>query len=77
MRHSFSRKGNQYDNACIESFHAALKKEEVYINTYHDFKGAKLAIFKYIESWCNRKRIHSAIGYKIPYDVRNEAIQAA
>ena len=27
--HSFSSKGNPYDNACIESFHAALKKEEV------------------------------------------------
>jgi len=27
--HSFSRKGNPYDNACIESFHSILKKEEV------------------------------------------------
>ncbi|MEY8392680.1 DDE-type integrase/transposase/recombinase [Lachnospiraceae bacterium 45-W7] len=26
--HSFSRKGNSYDNACIESFHSVLKKEE-------------------------------------------------
>ena len=24
--HSFSRKGNPYDNACIESFHSILKK---------------------------------------------------
>ena len=28
--HSFSRKGNPYDNACIESFHSVLKKEEIY-----------------------------------------------
>ncbi|WP_280175272.1 hypothetical protein [Maledivibacter halophilus] len=27
--HSFSGKGNPYDNACIESFHASLKTEEV------------------------------------------------
>ncbi len=27
---SFSKKGCPYDNACIESFHAVLKKEEVY-----------------------------------------------
>ncbi len=26
MTHSFSRKGSPYDNACIESFHAILKK---------------------------------------------------
>lgn len=26
MLHSFSRKGNPYDNACIESFHSVLKK---------------------------------------------------
>ena len=25
--HSFSRKGNHYDNACIESFHSILEKE--------------------------------------------------
>ena len=30
MLHSFSRKGNHDDNACIESFHSVLKKEEVY-----------------------------------------------
>ena len=30
---SFSRKGNPYDNACIESFHSILKKEEIYHHT--------------------------------------------
>ena len=58
---SFSKKGCLYDNACIESFHASLKKEEVYTTTYKDFKEAQLAIFSYIEGWYNRKRIHSAI----------------
>lgn len=32
--HSFSGKGNPYDNACIESFHASLKKEEVNLVSY-------------------------------------------
>ncbi|MDK2919688.1 MAG: putative transposase, partial [Candidatus Petromonas sp.] len=64
--HSFSGKGNPYDNACIESFHASLKKEEVNLVKYYDFNTAKLAIFEYIESWYNRKRIHSAIGYITP-----------
>jgi len=64
--HSFSGKGNPYDNACIESFHASLKKEEVNLVTYYDYDAARLALFEYIESWYNRKRIHSSIGYLTP-----------
>lgn len=56
MLHSFSRKGNPYDNARIESFHSVLKKEEVYTTTYYTFKEAKSALFEYIESFYNRKR---------------------
>ena len=56
IRHSFSRKGNPYDNACIESFHSVLKKEEVYLHTCQDFREARRAIFESIESWYNRKR---------------------
>lgn len=50
ITHSFSSKGCPYDNACIESFHASLKKEEVYLVKYYDFNVARLAIFEYIES---------------------------
>jgi transposase len=50
MKHSFSRKGNPYDNACIESFHSVIKKEEIYLNIYKDFNEANKAIFEYIES---------------------------
>lgn len=77
FKHSFSRKGNPYDNACIESFHSILKKEEIYLNTYQDFEEANLAIFEYIESWYNRKRIHSALEYKTPQQVEDESIQVA
>ena len=64
--HSFSRKGNPYDNACMESFHSVLKKEEIYLHTYQDSKEARRAVFEYIEGWYNRKRIHSPIGYLTP-----------
>ena len=64
--HSFSRKGNPYDNAGIESFHATLKKEEVHHKKYYDLTVAKRAIFEYIESWYNRKRIHGSINYMTP-----------
>lgn len=66
ITHSFSSKGCPYDNACIESFHAYSKKEEVHLVKYFDFDTARLAIFEYIEAWYNRKRIHSSIGYISP-----------
>ncbi|WP_418222801.1 IS3 family transposase [Clostridium isatidis] len=69
--HSFSGKGCPYDNACIESFHATLKKEEVNLATYYDFDAARLAIFEYIESWYNRKRLHSIIGYMTPQQLED------
>lgn len=75
IRHSFSRKGNPYDNACIESFHSVLKKEEVYLHTYQDIKEARRAIFEYIEGWYNRKRIHSAIGYMTPQQKEDEELK--
>lgn len=69
--HSFSSKGCPYDNACIESFHASLKKEEVYLVKYYDYTAARLAVFEYIEAWYNRKRIHSSIGYITPQKCEN------
>ena len=73
--HSFSRKGNPYDNACIESFHSVLKKEEIYLHTYQDSKEAHRAIFEYIEGWYNRKRIHSSIGYLTPQQKEDEELK--
>lgn len=77
IKHSFSRKGNPYDNACIESFHASLKKEEVNLVTYYDYDVARLAIFEYIEAWYNRKRIHSSIGYLTPQQYEDKLNKSA
>jgi putative transposase len=63
---SYSAKGCPYDNACIESFHATLKKECVYLKTFIDYKHAKIELFKYIEGFYNRKRKHSSINYMSP-----------
>lgn len=65
---SMSRKGNCYDNACIESFHSVLKKELIYLNKYETREEAKKSIFEYIEVFYNNQRIHSSIGYHTPSD---------
>lgn len=64
MKQSFSQKGCPYDSACIKSFHATLKKEEIHHVTYLDYPSAKIALFQYIEGWYNRKRIQGSLGYK-------------
>lgn len=61
---SMSRKGNCYDNACIEAFHSTLKKELVYQTKFRTRKQAEKELYTYIEFDYNRLRFHSTLGYK-------------
>jgi len=70
--HSYSKKGYPYDNASMESFNAILKKEEVNLHVYKTVEEARRTIFEFIESWYNRRRIHSSIEYKVPSELENE-----
>jgi transposase InsO family protein len=69
---SMSRKGNCYDNAFMESFWSTLKIELVYRCAFQNHDEAKKAIFDYIETFYNRKRIHSALGFLSPVDFENQ-----
>lgn len=71
---SYSAKGNPFDNAVIESFHATLKKEEVYRSYYHTFEEANIALFQYIEGWYNSRRIHGSIDYLTPNEFEKLAM---
>ncbi|MBW9143995.1 integrase core domain-containing protein [Clostridium sp. CM027] len=74
---SISANGCPYDNACIESFHASLKKEEVYHVKYFDYDAARLGTFEHIKAWYNIKRIHSSIGYITPQQCEDLAKKAS
>lgn len=63
---SMSRKGNCYDNAHIESFWSSLKYETVYRHRYATHAAARAALFDYIETFYNRVRLHSSLGYVSP-----------
>lgn len=63
---SMSRRGDCYDNAVAESFFKTLKAELVYHEHYQNREEAMRSIFQYVECWYNRKRLHSALGYKSP-----------
>jgi putative transposase len=61
-----SRKGNCWDNAPMESFFATLKKELVHQRSYQTRADARNSLFEYIETFYNRVRRHSTLGYVSP-----------
>lgn len=72
---SYSHKGTPWDNACIESFHALIKREWLNFYKIEDYKHAYKLIFEYIESFYNTTRIHSHCGYLSPNDYERKYIQ--
>ena len=65
---SMSRKANCYDNAHIESFWSSLKYELMFRKRFATRAEARTAVFDYIESFYNRQRLHSSLGYRSPLD---------
>lgn len=65
---SMSRKGNCYDNACIESFHSIIKRELIHLKKYFTRQQAIDEIIEYIESFYNYERIHSNNDYRSPLE---------
>jgi transposase InsO family protein len=63
---SMSRRGNCWDNACMESFFHSLKVEWLSDQTFRTRAEARQAVFTYIEVWYNRQRLHSTLGYRSP-----------
>ena len=63
---SMSRPANPYDNASCESFMKTLKQEGIYANEYRDLDHLREHVADFIESYYNRVRLHSALGYRPP-----------
>jgi transposase InsO family protein len=63
---SMSRAGRPYDNAMCESFIKTLKQEEIYTRRYRDRADLEFHIAEFVERYYNRRRLHSALGYRSP-----------
>lgn len=68
MRGSMGRTGVCWDNALAESFFASLKNEFVFRTVFPTRKKAIDGIASWIEVRYNRKRLHSGIGYRTPWE---------
>src|ERR1700691_1097886 len=77
IRISMSRRGNVYDNAMAESFIKTLKYEEVYRMEYRDLTEAKASIKEFLEKIYNRKRLHSALGYRPPREFEQTLLRSS
>jgi transposase InsO family protein len=66
MINSYSKKAYPWDNACIESFHAIIKREWLNRFRIKNYNHAYILIFEYIEAFYNTVRIHSHCNYMSP-----------
>ena len=74
---SMSRVGDCWDNAVVESFFATLTKELLVDGLFETRAQASGKIFEFIETWYNRRRRHSSLGYRSPADFESELMQAS
>ena len=68
---SRSRKGDCWDNAVAASFFSTLKNELMTGRMFWDRDHAGSEVFKYIEIFYNRQRIHQTLGYITPEPYRD------
>lgn len=66
LQQSMSRKGDCWDNACVESFFHSLKVEAIHGEPIRSREQMRESVFEYIEVDYNRTRRHSALGYLSP-----------
>ena len=66
MQTSYSKRAYPWDNACIESFHALIKREWLNHFKIRGYEHAYTLVFEYIEAFYNTVRTHSHCNYMSP-----------
>ena len=68
-------RGDCFDNAVLESFHATLKKDLIHRRSWPTKAEARTAVFDYIEVFYNRRRRHSLLGMLSPLEFENGTLR--
>lgn len=76
---SMSRRGDCWDNACMERFMNSYKNEWVNHRRYANVEQVHHSTFEYIDIFYNRKRRHQTLGYLSPaaFEKRYHSTNAA
>jgi putative transposase len=77
IRRSLGRTGVCWDNAAAESFFATLKNEMYHRQAFNTRARARFAVAEYIEVFYNRRRLHSTLGYRTPFEALTDYRTAA
>ncbi len=74
---SMSRRADCWDNAVVESFNSTIKTELIHRTKWQTREDARAAVYKYIETWYNSKRLHSTLGYRTPIEFEEDEANAS
>ena len=74
---SMGRTGSALDNAIAESFVSTLKAELVSRMEFPSRQAARTAVFEYLETFYNTRRLHSSLGYRSPADFEEDRMEGA
>ena len=77
VRQSMGRTGVCWDNAQAETFFASLKVECVYRTALASPERARRIVGRWIETWYNQRRRHSALDYQTPNQRYSQLTTAA
>jgi putative transposase len=71
---SMGSRGDCFDNAVLESFHATIKKDLIHRRAWQTKTDARTAVFEYVETFYNRRRRHSRLGMLSPEQFENRTL---
>ena len=77
IKPSMGRTGTALDNAMAESFVSTLKAELVSNLEFSSRQAARTAVFEYLETFYNTRRLHSSLGYRSPADFEEDGMEGA
>jgi len=66
--------GACFDNVVLESFHATIKEDLMHRRSWPTKAVARVAVFEYIEAFCNRRCRHFTLGYLCPAEFENSSL---
>jgi putative transposase len=72
---SMGSRGDCFDNAVLESFHASLKKDLIHRRSWPTKAEARTAVFGYVETFYNRRRRHSTLGMLSPVEFETSTLR--